>query len=534
MFRKTLLVSIAALILNVASAQITIVQSDMPAVGDTVRISLANQNVSALINRSGIDQVWDASSLIANFQDVVRFRTPTSINFTFGLTFTNSTYGTESQAPAFGNFGQGSDGYEFYRNSSANFIRTGRAFSFPNVPLPLTQTYADTVYRFPLAYGNKDSCQWVSSEVNALVATIRSTGKRVNEVDGWGSIVTPFGTYDCIRVKSTLRTTDTVRTQFLPIPFPVTQNITEYKWFAVGQKLPILEITSTAGGVPQPTITIKYRDINRPDVFNNLARFNVNRRTFAVNATTDTCTLTDVSTRNPTSRVWTITPNTFRFVGGTDANSQRAQVIFEAEGTYTVSLRVNYRGGSDDTTAVDLITVADGPKAGFTADRFGGNPNDIIQFTDTSSGNPTAYEWSFLPATVSFVGGTSASAQNPRVLFDQPGIYNVSLRVENAVGEDQITRQGYISIFPTGVSDLHNQKQFLVFPNPVKDILQLQSQEPIQRVVIYSLDGRLVHEQVVEQSQFLMHVNNIPNGLYMLKLIHHSGSTGLVKLEVAH
>jgi hypothetical protein len=510
-------------------AQITIGQADMPSVGDTIRISIPLQSLGSLINQSGANVSWVATGLTPIFQDIVHYRTPISINFLFA-SFNSSTYGTESSAPAFGNFGQGSDGYEFYRNSSANFIRTGRAFSFPGVPIPLTQNYADTMLRFPLTFGDKDSCTWTSNEVNAIVATIRSTGKRVNEVDGWGSITTPYGTFDCIRVKSVVRTTDTIRTSFLPIPFPITTTTTEYKWFANGQKIPILEVSVPTGGIQNATI--KYRDNNRPEVFVNSARFNINKTVFPVNSARDTCTLTDVSVRNPISRLWTITPNTFTFVGGTNNTSQRAQIIFQQTGTYTVSLRVNYRAGSDDTVATDLISVQQGPKAGFTADRFGGNPTDIIQFTDTSTGEPFSHEWSFNPSTVSFVGGTSAFSQNPRLLFDASGVYSVSLLVENEVGTDLITRQGYISIFPTGLNRLVS-KQYLVYPNPVDKELRFQSTEHIDEVQIYSLAGKLVAYKKVDGIAVNIDVEDLPKGLYILKVIHTSGNEGVLKIQVA-
>ncbi|MFV0376198.1 MAG: T9SS type A sorting domain-containing protein [Mangrovibacterium sp.] len=54
---------------------------------------------------------------------------------------------------------------------------------------------------------------------------------------------------------------------------------------------------------------------------------------------------------------WTILPATFQFVNGTSANSQFPQVLFEAEGVYSVSLLVSNENGSNELTQTNLIDV---------------------------------------------------------------------------------------------------------------------------------------------------------------------------------
>ncbi len=59
-------------------------------------------------------------------------------------------------------------------------------------------------------------------------------------------------------------------------------------------------------------------------------------------------------------------------------------------------------------------------------------PGEVIQFTDLSNGNPTAWEWNF-------PGGTPASstAQNPVVSYSNEGSFDVSLSIQNADGETE-------------------------------------------------------------------------------------------------
>lgn len=350
---KTVLLSLGMCFAFYGQSQITTGNADMPSVGDTVRYSTTTANLTSLMNQTGANQIWNAASLEPTFQDVPAFKSPGSINVLYNFSFAGSTYGTDLQNFDLGAIVQATDAYSFFRNAQNVYVNTGRAFSVQGIPL--TQNWRDTVYRFPLAYDTKDSCSWISNEVNALIASIKSTGKRVNHIDGWGSIITPYGTFDCIRVKSTLRITDTIRTSFLPIALPVTQNITQYKWITNNEKIPVLEIVVQGGGIGGQT-TIKYRDIYRAEVFEGLARLLANKRNFIANGR-DTCLLNDISANNPASRLWSITPSTFRFVNGTDNTSQQPEILFDEAGSYTITLRAAYRGGFDDTTYTDYITV---------------------------------------------------------------------------------------------------------------------------------------------------------------------------------
>jgi len=67
---------------------------------------------------------------------------------------------------------------------------------------------------------------------------------------------------------------------------------------------------------------------------------------------------TDLSTGGPTSWTWTITPGTYSFVNGTNANSQNPEVQFNDLDSYTVTLDVTNPYGSDSETKVNYINVS--------------------------------------------------------------------------------------------------------------------------------------------------------------------------------
>lgn len=81
------------------------------------------------------------------------------------------------------------------------------------------------------------------------------------------------------------------------------------------------------------------------------------------------------------------------------------------------------------------------PVANFTANPTSVCPGGSVSFTNQSTGNPTSFSWSF-------PGGTPAtsSAQNPTVVYNTPGTYNVSLTVSNANGSNTKTSTAYITV----------------------------------------------------------------------------------------
>jgi len=71
-----------------------------------------------------------------------------------------------------------------------------------------------------------------------------------------------------------------------------------------------------------------------------------------------------------------------------------------------------------------------------------------VTFTDQSTNIPTSWAWSFSPNTVTYVGGTSTSSQNPQVQFTALGQYTIALTATNAYGSNTMTKTNYINVIP--------------------------------------------------------------------------------------
>ena len=79
------------------------------------------------------------------------------------------------------------------------------------------------------------------------------------------------------------------------------------------------------------------------------------------------------------------------------------------------------------------------PTASFSAAPTSGTAPLTVQFTDTSTGSPTAWSWDF-------GDGGSSTAQNPSHAYTSAGTYTVALTASNAGGSDTVTRAGLISV----------------------------------------------------------------------------------------
>jgi PKD repeat protein len=83
-----------------------------------------------------------------------------------------------------------------------------------------------------------------------------------------------------------------------------------------------------------------------------VANFSSSARRQLIN---NTVTFSDLTSGNPASWAWSLSPSTYTFVGGTTASSPNPQVQFTAPGLYAVTLTASNSGDSDSETKTNYI-----------------------------------------------------------------------------------------------------------------------------------------------------------------------------------
>jgi parallel beta-helix repeat protein len=167
---------------------------------------------------------------------------------------------------------------------------------------------------------------------------------------------------------------------------------------------------------------------------------------FTGNVTSGTAPLnvafTDKSTNNPTSWKWT-------FGDGTNSTSKNPTHKYSTAGKYTVVLTASNSAGNNTTTKTNYITAIGNtstkPVAAFSASPTSGNSPLNVTFTDSSTGTPTSWKWSF-------GDGGSSTEKSPKHTYSAAGNYTVSLTSTNAAGNNTTTKTNYIKVTGTAVA----------------------------------------------------------------------------------
>jgi len=338
-------------------AQISITNADMPKSGDTLRFS-NNNNPLINVSTTGANAVWDYSNL-----------TPASQGISSYVTFLQTPYLFYSQF--FGAIGlKTADTINlgiltmtnvttFYKSKTAAFTAEGLGFSTSGIPLASDYSTADVVYKFPLNYNQIDSNPFrVETSIPTLGSLIQQ-GKRINHIDGWGKITTPYAkNVACLRIKSDIIEVDSLKTTFISFGFPVSRR--EIKWLSNTEKIPLLEVTGALLLGNFTPSQVKYRDsfrnVQQATAPTPKPTFTVNKR---VGTTKDTFSF--VASSIPTTNVtfkWDFGSKNAIFVKNTNNTSKNAFVVFTDTGKYDVRLTATNSGGSKDTFAAKYMTIS--------------------------------------------------------------------------------------------------------------------------------------------------------------------------------
>jgi len=265
-----------ALLPTILWAQITLEVSDFADGGDTVRVS--NSNYFSLdYTSTGESFNWDFSDLVAQSQSLKDFQSMDNASiipsFTFGA-FATEAYQATNFAETFDiPLDQAGDFLpisidainQFSKNTTDGITSVGLSVGISGTEIPVLSDTIETRYALPMNYGdNYTSNGYSYLDLNPIFNAIWIQYRTRNtQVDGWGNITTPYGSFEVLRLKHEIIENDSVYIdlfggpQWFQLPVP---NSCEYEWITKNEKEPILKITTREVGGVEAVSDVVYKD----------------------------------------------------------------------------------------------------------------------------------------------------------------------------------------------------------------------------------------------------------------------------------
>lgn len=269
----------AMLIGTAGYAQITIDQNDFPSGNDTALVSISDDTNLDLLT-TGADVTWDFSDLHIQSQRIDTFFNLSSSSALYQLQFNNIIFEPEYASDFYQNLigfdlaGASDAGIAinkpvgFVRITSSVYQNVGIGMELNSIEVPMAMDTIDTEYELPMNYSDSwSSDSYIYVDLNpAFNGIFQRYQYRTSEVDGWGTLITKFGTFDVLRVRSELAYDDSAYVDFgfggtwleLPTPDEVV-----YTWWSVGNKVPILRVVAQVVGGNEVITRVEFKDKER-------------------------------------------------------------------------------------------------------------------------------------------------------------------------------------------------------------------------------------------------------------------------------
>lgn len=278
----SVLISTFCISVTMVWGQISIESSDFPSSGDTVMVSISN-DFDLDFEATGADYDWDYSMLNFSEQRIDTFFDIEDASITYQLIFNNGWLDPDYQAdyyrPSLNFVIPSSEVFELPLSNPVNFTKiesdrveiVGVGIELSGLQVPIKNEPIDLAYELPLDYTDSwTSNSFFEIDLNPVYdGVLRRYQERTTNVDGWGHVTTPFGTFEVIRTKATLDFTDSLKivigemdTWFeLPTPTQVV-----YSWWAKDQKIPVLTVVAQEAFGTETVTSVEYKDRDWSDL----------------------------------------------------------------------------------------------------------------------------------------------------------------------------------------------------------------------------------------------------------------------------
>ena len=416
-------------------AQITIEASDLPVVGDEWETT-GDGGVEYLdLGSTGGGQIWDFSDLQLNDVATQSFIDPVVLFDNVG-DFPDADLAQTQVGSTRANLFDITDDAVYELGLVVQLFDQPFLTSVPYVPpvevraLPTTMgtAFIDSFY-FDLVLSDES--------IAADSVRLKHLEWRDSEIDAWGTMTTPSGTFDVLRERLIVHTIDSVWSYVGGAELFSSANEVaraSYNWLAKEVGIPVVSVALDGAGQPASATWWVAESVAPP----------VPVYSYVYASGSGLLQFQDLSAFEPDSWFWEFGDNTSSF-------EQNPLHQYAAPGEYEVCLTVENQFGSN--TACQVIYVFFAPEANFSFENQGGG---IYAFTDLSTDTVTLWSWDF-------GDGETSIEQNPVHIYASEGDYEVCLTVSNAAGSDTycVNLQ-----FTTAVTELPLQEALKVYPNP--------------------------------------------------------------------
>ncbi len=132
----------------------------------------------------------------------------------------------------------------------------------------------------------------------------------------------------------------------------------------------------------------------------------------------------------------------------------------------------------------------------------------------TANQSGAAYQWLDCDNNMTAIAGETQQSFIPT----QSGNYAVEITMNGCVSVS-----GCQNITVSGIDQVWLQKLVKIYPNPVENVLNLESQEKVS-IQIINILGQKVLETVIEEGKHQINLNNLNSGTYFIRITVQSGS----------
>jgi len=242
---------------------------------DTVRVSISN-DLSIDFSTTGPNSVWDFSYLQATSQRLEKAYSLSGLGF-----LVNIQFGSNAPIEYQSSYHQPFDGLPFdqlgqflpvniesvsrvSKIDTDSLTYTGFIITVDGNEVAFRSDTIETGYKFPINYQDTSSTRgYTNIDFNPFFNGIFIQYRQTESiVDGHGTVETPFGTFDALRIHRTIQEQDSLYVDISGFAqwIPIITTTHSYEWWTQGELRPVMQIQTQEVTGNQAVTEVSYRD----------------------------------------------------------------------------------------------------------------------------------------------------------------------------------------------------------------------------------------------------------------------------------